>query len=812
MMSDSTPLGHVVGENGARVVIITDSALPFCSSIELLSKQQGRPSISNLNISSSSGADNLVTDKSAVASPKSDRQQQRECLGFDKESVATCYEILRQLGHEIIWLSLRNPQTQDQWSSYDCQCIGDRVCMVSVEHKDLLSEWWIRFLQPNLVIIQDITSEQLCYQLKLACLHHQIPYAVSILNDITSCEWLTESVRFLTRQVEILTDQGRPVTVANIVAANSNAQPAIFSFTSNYIHDASAVFVESDVLAKQLFQIGRLSYCPQEIQVIQPCGDIIRKYSTDSQQPPPPPQETKSALSHLFSERDLILPSLEPTRTIPPTAAETMIASLRQCLNKALIQARKTYRVAILTTWCDDSVGLMGRALVRTLISSGYNICIFAYRPSWIQRKNYGDSRDGQRDHSEWVSANTVHYSRNPIHHVDMTELAQVLQSNNVGVCLALEHLPVTVIQQLHSKMNIRVYALPAATAVNTNNTETSSSLWDYHAYNGVICQYDHIEQAFRKHGFQSYQLSNIGFAPTPLLDSTSKKPTDKPLATETVRLLLVGGLNGWLRKHIHINLHQFVDAYAYIIQRIKEQPQRKRTSESFDRIAGIAFTNALAKFEDKSDGHVVWRNVQLTVTVQTKLDPEEMSTIEYFRKRLVELKQSYKQKQEEEGVEIPTWDIVIRNDHLSNHQVRQLYQTHHLVLELPDNDNKITTTTTPLPSFGLGTYEALAAGCPVVVNHRHPFVKNSLIHHLRNGIVINPEKEYTISQHEDDDDNIDTDVVTDSYGFAVRQFYIDLASGRLDVDTLCASTLPYFHERFRHETYAQKLLTAMRM
>jgi len=817
-MSDSSLLGNIVGV--PRIVIITDDSLPFCSSEDLLSKQH--PAV---NTNPSYNHAHVMNSKRVT---------------FSKESLATCHHILRSLHREIFWLSLRDVLSQQPWSSYDCHYLGHDVCMIPVEHEDLLSQWWLRFFQPNLVIIQDIASEKLCRQLYSVCRQYHIPYALSVLNDIDSCDWLTTSIGYITRQTEISNEQGRAVTYDTILHATSNAEAAKYSFSSEYVHSASAIFVQSDVLAKQLFQLGRLNYRPWEIQVIKPCRDTIVVDTL-------PHRGTASASPF----RALLVQEPSPIATVAAAATThhhhaEIVESLQQCLNQALVQARKTYRIAILTTWCDDSVGLMSRSLVRTLITNGCEVGIFAYRPSWIQRKNHGDSRDGQRDPSEWVSAVPVYYSTNSIHSVDITELSTFIQLHNVGVCIALEHpqekrtgpdtplhvagaettcMSSSVIKQLRAKLNIRVYALPAITPTRTpesdlnNNVSVSpfmdlipgnTSLWDYHAYNGVLCQHDFTEQLFRMHGFQDYQLFKIGFAPTPLLTAGGKMETSGnidgamvqshiPVITDTVRLLLVGGLHGWIRKHVHINLQRFVDAYAYIIEKIK----RQQTIEQ----RGMKDTVATAN----SHHQVSWRNVQLTVTVQTTLDPEEIATVEHFRRQLVELRNSQQNvsaQQQEAEIIIPAWDIVIRNDHLSCKQIRQLYQTHHLVLEL---ETGYTSLTSPVPSFGLGTYEALAAGCPVVVSRGHPFIKNNQIQHLCNGIIIDHEEEVSAPEHNDAMSG-DRDIIMDSYEIAVRQFYLDLASRRLDTIALCESTQQDFTQRFCHQLYAERLLNAIRL
>lgn len=213
-------------------------------------------------------------------------------------------------------------------------------------------------------------------------------------------------------------------------------------------------------------------------------------------------------------------------------------------LNKTL-QKSKEYNIMIFTPWCDQGLGIQSKNYYNILTESGYRVHIFSIKPY-----NANSAIDLQKDPNDWiVNNNLIYYSSNTREEVKDIEIIEFIKKYNIGKCIIPETCWYRVfeIAKLLRENDVKCYAIPNIEIVRKD--EIVKHIYFYK----ILCNNKLCESIFNKYGL--YNTEYIGYGVKDIIYKNKRFDSK-------YKLLFIGGMNAFSRKHILEICDSFVRAY----------------------------------------------------------------------------------------------------------------------------------------------------------------------------------------------------------------------------------------------------------
>lgn len=234
--------------------------------------------------------------------------------------------------------------------------------------------------------------------------------------------------------------------------------------------------------------------------------------------------------------------------------------SFRRVMAKAsAAHEERSKRIALLTPWCDQGLGIQTRNYARVLRKNGYKVFVFSFMP-------YTGARE-QADPSEWqLDGVDVYYSPNHRESVVREELMAFVVRTRVSRAIIAEtcwHRVFSMMSELRS-LGVRTFAVPNVEIVRTDEIEK------HRVFDTILLNNRSCERLFRNHGFPMSKTAYVGYSIEPGSDDNvgaaldaagSKPPLCDAHGRRVLKLLVLGGRNAVSRKYVHVLIDAFLSA-----------------------------------------------------------------------------------------------------------------------------------------------------------------------------------------------------------------------------------------------------------
>jgi len=195
----------------------------------------------------------------------------------------------------------------------------------------------------------------------------------------------------------------------------------------------------------------------------------------------------------------------------------------------ALTQPR---RIALLTPWCDQGLGVQSRVYAELLEARGWECSVFAFCPYYASAAN----PQHQARAAEW-SWPRIYYSPHDREHVEAEELRCFVQRYRVQYALIPEtcFAPIFDLAAQLRALHVTCCAVPNFEIVRRDE------LWKHEVFASLLCNNQTCYDLFAERAaFPQARLHHIGFALPPRV---------VPQREARARFLFFGGMNAFSRK-----------------------------------------------------------------------------------------------------------------------------------------------------------------------------------------------------------------------------------------------------------------------
>jgi glycosyltransferase involved in cell wall biosynthesis len=217
--------------------------------------------------------------------------------------------------------------------------------------------------------------------------------------------------------------------------------------------------------------------------------------------------------------------------------------------------ANHLYRAfLIFSPWCDQGLGHQAKTYVQWLQDMGHRAVVFACKPS--KKSSAKCPSRMQANWDEWANV-TVKYhakTREEVPHEDVVSFAK---ENGVTDALMLEtcHMRIFVISAALSRAGVRVFAVPNIELVRRCEVQYFRDL----GFHRVLCNNQYTLDVLKYFGVPRAKLANFPYSPRDVQSDLAE--LHRP--GNTVRFLLVGGMNAERRKQAGKVIHAFQRAFS---------------------------------------------------------------------------------------------------------------------------------------------------------------------------------------------------------------------------------------------------------
>lgn len=403
-------------------------------------------------------------------------------------------------------------------------------------------------------------------------------------------------------------------------------------------------------------------------------------------------------------------------------------------LVKTTYQKSKYQNLMIITSFCDQGLGIQARTYLD-ILSKKMNVYIFSYKP-------YNSSSAQELQYTEEWKYDKVYYS--PYHRDELREeeIKDFVFRYNIGRAVLLENSGVDslCITRVLQRNYVAVIAVP--------NIEmfSQADIIRQKPYSLIICNNNFTRDSLERYGIE--KTENLGFS-LPLIKnvSSSRRGGNKSMnllsSKNSLKFLCIGGMNAFTRKQVALICKAF-NTFIF-----KWKLQAIQYSEN------PPLTSATLKEENTLSREYV--SPSLTITIQ-----------KFYRKEI-------------EKFLLP--EISIVNKYLSYKEITDLYQEADVCIQISKREG-----------LGLGFYEALRCGVPVITLDTEPYTE--IIKSGINGWLCPCKKVYTDSSL----------LIPDAVPYEEDLVDIFLQVMSSDLASIKNSTIKDYHERFNYRSFSQRL------
>jgi len=311
-------------------------------------------------------------------------------------------------------------------------------------------------------------------------------------------------------------------------------------------------------------------------------------------------------------------------------------------------------RIAIFAPWADQGLGIQAKNYAKFFLELGYSPFIFSFRSYFCDGVKY------QRDERDWeIEGVRVHYSLNDRERVTDGEMTEFIKKHDVRFLLIPETCFFRVFQiaRLAQNLGVRTVAIP--------NIETirSSEINDHKSFDDILCN-----NMFTYHIFEDLGFDNIYYLGYSLFDEGSAPDARKE------------------RRGV-----SFSD---------RREERSPKPTDDFSKLGG----KAKIKHKSKEIRFLCICGLNSVVRKQAYL------VLESFQLALKEGLQNSTLTLTIQGSQVPPTELFVDPriniiiEHLRGEEVANLYQTHHIFIQVSKHEG-----------LGLGFYEALSHSLPVI-------------------------------------------------------------------------------------------------
>ena len=204
--------------------------------------------------------------------------------------------------------------------------------------------------------------------------------------------------------------------------------------------------------------------------------------------------------------------------------------SFKNMMNQ-IVSNSKTYRVMILSPWCDQGLGIQSRNYKNILESHGIHTSVFAIKP-------YDYSHlELQKNPEEWIHPD-IYYSPHDREHIKDEELVNFVKQYRVGKCLIPETCWYRIFQMasLLQSLGVDCYAIPNIEIVRKDEVHK------HEVFTNIMCNNFLCQDIFSKHGMPNRY---IGYG----IQGVEFKNKSWPKSGEPLVFVCIGGRNAFTRK-----------------------------------------------------------------------------------------------------------------------------------------------------------------------------------------------------------------------------------------------------------------------
>ena len=201
-------------------------------------------------------------------------------------------------------------------------------------------------------------------------------------------------------------------------------------------------------------------------------------------------------------------------------------------IHKSIANYSNNCAIGILTTWCDQGLGIQCRNYANILCNEHRKqVVIFSFKP-YIRKS----AQDLQSNLDEWNGQFRVYYSQHTREEITEEEIREFVEKNRISRMIIPETcwFRIFEIAKLLRELNVITYAIPNIEIVRKDEM-FKHKYFDYILANNRLC-----ERIFTEHGFTNVVYLGYG---TPPVNSNNKT------ANKQLKFLFIGGLNGFSRK-----------------------------------------------------------------------------------------------------------------------------------------------------------------------------------------------------------------------------------------------------------------------
>lgn len=409
------------------------------------------------------------------------------------------------------------------------------------------------------------------------------------------------------------------------------------------------------------------------------------KYLFPDAEPVETPEQCAEVLGNIYgdAERLAAMGAANRERYLHAYSAAAARAATLEHFQR-FIRESKRMNVAIFAPFCDQGLGIQARHYARSIREAcpEFRVYVFSYRPYHVAAGS--TARNLQSDPAEWEGF-PVYYSTNDREHVLDEEVRQFVQQYNIGVWLHPETCWFRVFElaDLLRRLDVRSVAIPNIEIVRRDE------LHKHRAFDHIWCNNALCQDTFEAAGFQNCSFLGYGL---PSSTAPSTAPCTAPSTAPSTAEACVGewiengdgcrGCVGVVRGDAGVP----ADAVRMLLVGGLNAVSRK---------GAVQAARALAMCDRK--------DLRLTITVQ-----------KYGNEKL-------------RGLCAADPRIELIDEHLDYERVLQLYCEHDIVLHISRSEG-----------LGLGFYEALAAGRPVLTLDKPPHCE--IVQNGVNGVHVRAE------------------------------------------------------------------------
>lgn len=243
-----------------------------------------------------------------------------------------------------------------------------------------------------------------------------------------------------------------------------------------------------------------------------------------------------------FDEAVLVKESKKAVREYQKFSEEKAF-SLFSSFTNTVLKHSKEMNVMIFSPWCDQGLGIQSRNYARILESTDYNVFVFAVKPY-----NADTCIQLQKNPEEWA-IEFIRYSPHNREQVTDGEIIQFIKDFKIGKCLLPETCWYRVFEvaELLKEYGVKCYAIPNIEIVRKDE------LFKHNYFHKILANNQLCIDIFNKYGVNKTEYIGYG------IDDVK---FGRKNITSHYKLLFIGGMNAFSRKHILSICEGFVQAY----------------------------------------------------------------------------------------------------------------------------------------------------------------------------------------------------------------------------------------------------------